>query len=292
MTLNFTVAPAQNGQTLRDILRRNEVSATLLRSIKRQGGFFCNGVAVHTNIPAQTGDVISFALPPEEETTVIPENLPIDIVFENEHAMVLNKPAGQTVHPTRGYISGTLANAFCGEMQRRGKNTVFRPVNRIDRNTSGLVLCAMHVYAAPLLAKSVQKIYYAIAQGEMPLGKGVIDTPIALCDNSLIKRCIAENGKQSRTEYTVLAVKNGLSLVACVPVTGRTHQIRVHFSSIGRPLIGDDLYGGSTNLIQRHALHCGKICFTDFTNHEKITITQQFPKDMAAVFDGLPLAET
>ncbi len=291
MTLYFTVTSAQEGKMLRDILRRNAVSTTLMRQVKQQGGFFCNDVSVHTNACAHAGDVISFALPPEEDTTVVPENLPLDIVFENEHAMVLNKNAGQTVHPTRGYVSGTLANAFCGEMQRRGQHAVFRPVNRIDRNTSGLVLCAMDAYAAPLLAKSVQKIYYAIAQGEMPLGAGSIEAPIALCADSLIKRCVAENGKPSRTDYTVLAVKNGLSLVACVPVTGRTHQIRVHLAFAGHPLAGDDLYGGSTQHIQRHALHCGKICFTDFTNQEKITIAQAFPQDMAAIFDGLQLAK-
>ncbi len=115
---------------------------------------------------------------------------------------------------------------------------MFRPVNRIDKDTSGLVLAARNTYAAPLLAENVQKLYYAIVEGELPLGPGVIDAPIGRQAESIIGRCVTPDGKPSRTEYTILKAENGLSLAACVPVTGRTHQIRVHFASIGHPLAG------------------------------------------------------
>ena len=134
-------------------------------------------------------------------------------------------------------------------------------MNRIDKDTSGLVLAARNTYAAQLLAENVQKLYYAIVEGELPLGPGVIDAPIGRRGDSIIGRCVTPEGKPSRTEYTILKVQNGLSLAACVPVTGRNHQIRVHFASIGHPLAGDDLYGGRRDRIGRQALHCAKQTF-------------------------------
>ena len=134
-------------------------------------------------------------------------------------------------------------------------------MNRIDKDTSGLVLAAKNAYAAPLLARNVKKRYDAIAEGELPLGEGVIDAPIGRQAESIIGRCVTPEGKPSRTEYTILEADHGLSLAACVPVTGRTHQIRVHFASIGHPLAGDDLYGGSREKIGRQALHCASQTF-------------------------------
>ena len=134
--------------------------------------------------------------------------------------MVLNKPAGQTVHPTRGYADGTLANAFRGRMAARGSAAVFRPVNRLDRGTSGLVLCAMNAYAAPLLAAAVQKVYYAVAEGLVDGEEGAIDAPIALAHGSIIQRCVCGRGQPSRTEYRVLARGGGHTLLRVVPVTG------------------------------------------------------------------------
>ena len=134
-------------------------------------------------------------------------------------------------------------------------------MNRIDKDTSGLVLAAKNAYAAPLLARNVEKRYDAIAEGELPLGDGVIDAPIGRQAESIIGRCVTPEGKPSRTEYTILEADHGLSLAACVPVTGRTHQIRVHFASIGHPLAGDDLYGGSREKIGRQALHCASQTF-------------------------------
>lgn len=238
---------------------------------------------MHADVRVPANAHITFALPPESDTTVTPEDLPLTILYEDRHTMVLQKPAGQTVHPTRGYIDGTLANAFCGEMQRRGMTAVFRPVNRLDRNTSGLVLCACDAYAAPLLARSVQKGYYAVIEGVLSQKNGIIDAPIALAENSLIKRCIAANGKQSQTEYHVLAQENGFSLVYCILHTGRTHQIRVHFASLGHPLAGDDLYGGSTQYIARQALHCGEISFQKVETNETQHVTASLPPDFCAL---------
>ena len=160
------------------------------------------------------------------------------------------------------------------------------------------MLAAKNAYAAPLLAGGVAKLYYAVAQGTLPLGEGVIDAPIGRRGDSIIGRCVTPEGKSSRTEYTIIKEENGLSLAACVPVTGRTHQIRVHFASIGHPLAGDDLYGGSREHIGRQALHCAKQSFAvpvytplpDGIRVEMplrlrtVTVESPLPPDMEALF--------
>lgn len=281
MTLCFKAAASEDGWMLRDVLRAKHVSASLLTALKQSDGIRIDGVPMRANERVRAGAEILLTLPPEERTEVVPQDLPLAIAHESRHAVVLDKPAGMTVHPTLGYSDGTLANAWLGELARRGETGVFRPVNRIDRNTSGLVLCAKNVWAAPLLARSVQKRYAAVVEGELPLGRGVIDAPIARCEDSIIRRCVRPDGKQSRTEYEVIGAGGGHSLVFCLPVTGRTHQIRVHFASIGHPLAGDDLYGGHTKLIARHALHCAEILFCEPETGQMICVHSVPSGDMA-----------
>lgn len=262
MKLYFKVPPEADGMLLRGFLRRCSVSTDLSRAVKFRGsGFFADGAPVLANRRVEAGQVISFELPPEGEGVAPQDDIPVDVVYEDAFALVVEKPPHLAVHPTLNYPLDTLANGYAAWALRQGRSPVFRPVNRIDKDTSGLVLAARNTYAAPLLAENVQKLYYAIVEGELPLGPGVIDAPIGRRGDSIIGRCVTPEGKPSRTEYTVLKVQNGLSLAACVPVTGRTHQIRVHFASIGHPLAGDDLYGGRRDRIGRQALHCAKQTF-------------------------------
>lgn len=267
MWLRFLVPPEAQGMPLRNFLHACAVSTELTRAVKYQGGgFFLDGKPVHTNILLGAGQTAAFELPPEQSCAVRPQPALAEglrIVYEDALAVVLDKPAGIAVHPTLNYPDGTLANAWSAWAQARGESGVFRPVNRLDKNTSGLLLAARNMYAAPLLAGSAEKQYIAIAEGELPLGAGVFDAPIGRRGDSIIGRCVTPDGKPSRTEYTVEQAKDGLSLAVCRPVTGRTHQIRVHFSAAGHPLAGDTLYGGDTTRIARHALHCGRMTFLE-----------------------------
>lgn len=268
MQLYFAVpdtATTHDGVLVRSFLRQCAVSTDLARAVKfRGGGFFADGVPVLANRRIYPGQMLSFALPPEGDGVTPQPEIPVKVVYEDAFAVVLEKPPQLAVHPTLNYPGGTLANA----------------------------------YAAPLLAGRVTKLYYAIAQGALPLGEGAIDAPIGRRGDSIIGRCVTPEGKPSRTEYTIIKEENGLSLAACVPVTGRTHQIRVHFASIGHPLAGDDLYGGSRERIARQALHCAKQSFAvpvytplpDGIRVEMplqlrtITVESPLPPDMEALF--------
>lgn len=264
MWLSFPVPAPCDGMEMRKFLYLCGVSTDLTRAVKHRGsGFFLDEQPAYTNVKLRAGQVVRFALPPEEKPPVTPQpEIPLRVVYQDAFALVIDKPAGIPVHPTMGYAGGTLANAYAAWAQENGESGVFRPVNRLDKNTSGLLLAARHMYGARLLADHVEKTYFAIAEGRMPVGDGVFDGPIGRAADSIVTRCVTPAGKPSRTEYTVLRCANGYSLAACRPVTGRTHQIRVHFSHGGHPLAGDDLYGGSREKINRHALHCGKLEFS------------------------------
>ena len=289
MRLYFPVpaSAGPEGVLLRSFLRECRLSTDLLRAVKfHGGGFEADGRPVLANQRVWPGQTVSFALPGEEGGCEPDPSIPVRVAYQDFFAAVLDKPAGLAVHPTLNYPGGTLANGYAALRRAEGRSPVFRPVNRIDKDTSGLVLTAQNAYAAPLLAQHVEKVYYAVAEGELPLGPGVIDA------------CVTPEGKPSRTEYTILKVGGGLSLAACVPVTGRTHQIRVHFASIGCPLAGDDLYGGHRDRIGRQALHCarqrfwvpagrlaaGGFWFETPVRLVPVTVESPLPADIIALF--------
>lgn len=263
-SLVFTVPPQAEGQRLGVFLRQMGVSASCIKAVKHQGqGFFADDAPLHTDRPVHAGQTIRFELPPEPPTPVTPQPVPFTLVYESAFAAVVDKPAGLAVHPTLNHTDGTLANGWLYHLQSSGRTGVFRPTNRLDKNTSGLVLLAQNAYAAPGLAASARKCYLALVQGEMPPGPGRIDAPLGRRGDSIIGRCVRADGKPSCTDYLVLAAGGGHSLVACLPRTGRTHQIRVHMAYIGHPLAGDSLYGGAETLLYRHALHCAVLAFAE-----------------------------
>ena len=262
--LCYTVPPAADGVRLGVFLRAQGVSASCIKAVKHQGeGFFADGRPLHTDQPVRAGQRITFALPPEPPTAVQPQPVPFSLLYEDEFTALVDKPAGIAVHPTLNHSGGTLANGWLYHLQQQGRAGVFRPVNRIDKNTSGLVLLAQNAFAAPALAAGAEKCYLALAEGVISADLCEIDAPIARRGDSIIGRCVRADGKPSLTRVRVLAAGGGHTLLACRPVTGRTHQIRVHLSSLGHPLAGDTLYGGHTGLLARHALHCAAMRFKD-----------------------------
>ena len=288
MRLYFTVPDTlqtQNGTLVRNFLRQCAVSTDLARAVKfRGGGFFADGAPVLANRRIFPGQMLSFALPPEGDGVTPQPEIPVKVVYEDAFAVVLEKPPQLAVHPTLNYPRDTLANGYAAWAAAHGESPVFRPVNRIDKDTSGLVLAAKNGYAAPLLAEGVEKLYYAIVEGELPLGLGVIDAPIGRRGDSIIGRCVTPEGKPSRTEYTILKAAQGLSLAACVPVTGRTHQIRIHMKYLGYPLIGDYLYNPDMEHITRQALHSHRLSFPHPITGEAMRFEAQLPEDMNRIF--------
>ena len=290
-TLSFTVPPSAEGSRLGVFLRTQGVSASCIKAVKHQGeGFYADGHPLHTDQPVHAGQRITFALAPEPPTTVTPQPVPFRILREDAFAAVVDKPAGIAVHPTLNHPDGTLANGWLYHLQQQGRTGVFRPVNRIDKNTSGLVLLAQNSFAAPALAAHVTKCYLALAEGCIAPQTLQIDAPIARRGDSIIGRCVRPDGKPSLTRLRVLGCAGGHTLLACQPVTGRTHQIRVHTSHLGHPLAGDTLYGGHPNLMQRHALHCVSLCYRDPVTREDVSCFCTPPRDFERALEicGLP----
>ena len=284
--LEYTLPPDAAPQRLNLFLRAQGLTAGLIKSVKYDGGgFFCGGASVHTDYIVHPGQTVRFALPPEQQTDVVPQDIPLHIAYEDDFAAVLDKPAGIAVHPTLNYPDGTLANGWLHYLQTQGRSGVFRPVNRLDKNTSGLVLCAQNAFAAPALAATAQKTYLAVAAGRLPQSHGYIAAPIGRQGDSIIGRCVTPNGKYSLTEYTVLAENDRCTLAACRLHTGRTHQIRVHMAYIGHPLAGDSLYGGSVQDIARQALHCAVMRFQNPYTHAPVRVQSALPPDMAALLE-------
>ena len=293
-SLVFMVSPQAEGQRLGVFLRQMGVSASCIKAVKHQGqGFFADDAPLHTDQPVRTGQTIRFELPPEPSTSVTPQPVPFTLVYESAFAAVVDKPAGLAVHPTLNHTDGTLANGWLYHLQSSGRTGVFRPTNRLDKNTSGLVLLAQNAYAAPGLAASARKCYLALVQGEMPLGPGRIDAPLGRRGDSIIGRCVRADGKPSRTDYQVLAAGGDHSLVACLPRTGRTHQIRVHMAYIGHPLAWDSLYGGAETLLHRHALHCAVLAFAEPPHAEPHRFESLPPDDFSGACRacGLPAGD-
>lgn len=294
--LTFTVPPENDGISVYNFLRAKcGVSYRLITKLKRVPmGITANGAHIRTIDPLAGGDVVVLAIP-EDANPTLPCALPIDVVYEDEHIAVLNKPCGMPVHPAREHVTDTLANAFSAHLIARGEpNGVFRVINRLDRDTSGLVLTAKNSHAASLLHGHTDKIYYAVCQGTLH-GSGTIDALIRLKEGHGIQREVGEGGVRAITHWTALrnmtrtapdGSLHALTLLEIHLETGRTHQIRVHFSSLGMPLAGDDMYGGSWALIHRQALHCGQLDFVHPITGEPMTFRQPLPPDMTALCDS------
>ncbi len=278
--LKFTVPKQYDGVCAKRFLREYcTLSARMITSLKREKeGILLNGKILRTIDPVFEGQQVIVNLPDEASLYIAPVEGMLDIVYEDSFLLIVNKPPYVPVHPVKQYQTDTVANFVMAYSQKRGERYVFRAVNRLDRNTSGLVMIAKDRFTVNKLKHGVKKTYYAFVHGEVKEG-GTVCTPIGLREDSKIVRHVLESGAPAITHYEVVNSSKEISLLKLWLETGKTHQIRCHMAYLGHPLLGDDLYGGSRELIQRHALHCEKMEFCHPVTGEAIEVRAEMPED-------------
>ena len=263
---------------IREYMKKRLGFSTSLIAKVKVGGVFINGENVHMRASLSPGDTLTVHYPEEDSDGISAKDIPIDVVYEDEVMLVINKPTGMPVHPSRGNSLPTLAEAVKAYI---GGPFVFRAVNRLDRDTSGLVIIAKDQLTSAILSRAiktggVKKIYTAILVGTPKEAAGEISEPIEREAEGSMKRCVRSDGKESLTRYEIIKSNSKYSLARIEPVTGRTHQIRVHMAHIGNPLYNDFLYGekvaGGT-----YFLHCSSLTFEHPFTKKLITIECQSP---------------
>ncbi|CEG26123.1 RluA family pseudouridine synthase [Bacillus sp. B-jedd] len=289
-TLQWKIGRTDSGKMVREFLKEKEISSASLTDIKFKGGNIrvndCDVTVRHT---LAEEDLLEVFFPLEEPSSgVRGEDFHLDIVYEDDYLLVINKPAGMNTIPSREHPTGSFANGLIGYYEKIGLQATSHIVTRLDRDTSGLVLVAKHRHIHHLLSKqqkagSVKREYEAFAEGELSSLAGTIKEPIGRKSDSIIEREVRADGQYACTHFAVAGRYEQFTHVRLRLETGRTHQIRVHMAFIGHPLLGDDLYGGDTALIGRQALHCMKISFEHPYLGRTLSFEAQLPEDMAAL---------
>ena len=241
--MELTHTAARSGRLSSFLRRELKMSSGLINHLKWGDGIRVNGLPQHTDYPVQPGDVITVRLD-EPEPEYPAENGELTILYEDDGLLVVDKPAGMLIHPSRAANTGTLANRVAGYYQRTGHKSAFHPVTRLDRDTFGIVLLAKNAHLHALFQKTpVKKTYHALTFGGPETDTGVIDAPIARLPLPSLLRQVSPDGKPSVTEFQVLCRNGAICRLALRPVTGRTHQLRVHCAYMGFPILGDPQYG-------------------------------------------------
>lgn len=302
--LSYPITESESDQRIYDFLCHHGYSRHIRTWLKQHPGTVrLNGEEALFYFPLKPGDLLEITLEEEQPSeNIVPVDLPLHIVYEDEDLMVIDKPADMPVHPSIGNYENTLANAVAWYFHRLDIPFVFRCINRLDRDTTGLLILAKHMLSGAILSdqmkkRAIHRTYLAITEGKTDPA-GTIDSPIGRADQSLILRQVDhENGDPACTHYlqkcwhpkafyseTLPVPQDGLSLVQLQLETGRTHQIRVHMTSIGHPLIGDTLYNPETALMNRQALHSYRLAFTHPITGASLEFTSPLPEDMTEFF--------
>ena len=262
MAMKYLIDEKNSAITIKDFLRKNSYSANLIKRLKKiENGITVNGAHQNVTYVLKNGDLLALKDEDFENDTnehLEPINIPLEIIYEDENVTVINKPANMPTHESLNNRGNSLANALA--YRYHDKNYVFRATNRLDKDTSGVVITANSKYYAALLSSKIKKglvlkKYVAIVDGEL-MGEGEINAPIDRIGESIIKREVRADGEVAISRYKSLATNGKYSLVLLTPITGRTHQLRVHMAHIGHPIVGDALYGKENDEISRQALHC------------------------------------
>lgn len=281
----------QGGQTIDSFLRKKGYSRRLIIALKNtDNGILVDGEKRFTNYMLSPGERLAVTLPPEEDSEHIEAvELPFDVIYEDNHMIAVNKPADMPIHPSINNHGNTLANAAAWYFKEKGIPFTFRCVNRLDRDTTGLVLLAKHALSGCILSEMVKKRtlkreYLCICEGEIKEA-GTVDLPIGRLSGSAVMRCIdLESGDRAVTHYRPLAIENHRTLLRIRLETGRTHQIRVHMGALGHPLPGDYLYNPDYADIARQPLHSESLTFPHPVTGEMKHLMAPVPEDMGRLF--------
>lgn len=272
-----------NGKEVKEILKNHlNISQDIISSLKKSDdGILLNNKKVYVTKKVSSGDVLEITIS-DERSDIKETEIPLDILFEDEDIILINKPRNLPTHPSLNHYEDTLANGLMHYF--RGEKFTFRAITRLDKDTSGVVLVAKNPLSASILNAAmkngeIEKEYVALVNGTPEEKSGRISAPIKRRQESVILRCVAPDGKEAITDYETILSKNGFSLVKLNPVTGRTHQLRVHLSYVGNPIFGDDLYGAPQKN-EAIRLHCRKITFQHPTTKQNMIVEANSPKDM------------
>lgn len=289
--IDYIIDEDSAGLRVEQFLRRKRYSGQNLSEIKRMPkSILVNGVHYYMRQELSTGDHLQVRICETKNSEKIPPtNLPLDIIYEDEDLLVLNKPAGMPIHPSLNNYTNSIANALAYYFQSQGKPFIFRCCNRLDRDTSGLTIVSKHLVSGSILSdmtkyREVHREYLAIARGSVTPSEGTIQAPLGRKGGTIIERTVDwEHGEDAVTYYKVVKEANGHSLVSLRLETGRTHQIRIHMKYLGYPLIGDYLYNPDMEYMTRQALHSHHMEFTHPITGEHMSFTAPLPEDMARV---------
>lgn len=289
--IDYIIDEDSAGLRVEQFLRRKRYSGQNLSEIKRMPkSILVNGVHYYMRQELSTGDHLQVRICETQNSEKIPPTkLPLDIIYEDEDLLVLNKPAGMPIHPSLNNYTNSMANALAYYFQSQGKPFIFRCCNRLDRDTSGLTIVSKHLVSGSILSdmtkyREVHREYLAIARGSVTPSEGTIQAPLGRKEGTIIERTVDwEHGEDAVTHYKVVKEANGHSLVSLLLETGRTHQIRIHMKYLGYPLIGDYLYNPDMEYMTRQALHSHHMEFTHPITGEHMSFTAPLPEDMARV---------
>ncbi len=300
MRLSIIVSAKDQGKSVKQLLKSQmQLSERLVKQLKLSGKILLNSVPVHVNARVSEGDLLEALVELDEHNeSIIPEPMDLDILYEDETLIAINKPTDMVVHPTFRHQTGTVANGLMHHLLGKGVKTLVRPVSRLDRNTSGILLFALNPYIQECLIRQMHdkifiKKYIGIVHGTFHENNGTIDLPIERLAGSIMLRHISQEGAPSVTHYEVLECFKDASYLKFMLETGRTHQIRVHCQAIGHPLLGDTLYplpafqSHYDAIISRHALHSHLTEFIHPYTKKHLELTAPIPEDIMHVLEIL-----
>lgn len=293
MKLEYRVNKQTKYTNIRQVLINEfNLSDRLILRLKRANQIYLNGIPTYVHHEVNINDVISVDISFEEECeNIVPTKMDLDILYEDDGLLIVNKSPNVPVHPSLNHYEDSLSNGIKYYFDSQGLKRKIRPINRLDKDTSGIVLFAKNEYIQECLIKQMktnkfEKEYLALVDGIIAKDEQTIIAPIARKESSIIERCIRDDGDYAETDIELVNTYTNYSLVKCKLKTGRTHQIRVHTQYIGHPILGDTLYGNSSNLINRQALHAYKVKFIHPITKQPMQIECELPEDMLTLVNN------